>query len=418
MDGVARRPNSGSVEVERSPVVEEVKLLLELSRTITGSLDLQEVLDGSLKALRRLIGFDGGSIQLIVDDALMLVASDPPAPPEVYEFRLPIGEGFGGRVATTGEPIYSPDATTDERAHPEGRAKASTAGVRSYFAAPLIQSGRTIGIVQFDSTIVDAFPDYAQALVLAFVPTIAAAVQNAQMFARESRTIAELREAERLKNDFLAVVSHELRTPLTTVIGFAETMGLRAIDLEPEQVGDFARRIETAGRLLMRHIEDLLELSTIERGLMKIRVSSIDLFGALASWGTAEDLAPVAVEVDPALPPVAADPDRLAQVIGNLLSNARKFSPPGSLIRLTAHMEGEGVAISVVDEGRGIAPEMQELIFERFFQVEQAITRSTGGLGVGLYLVRRLCELMGCEVRVRSELGKGTTLTVLVPLAD
>jgi signal transduction histidine kinase len=100
------------------------------------------------------------------------------------------------------------------------------------------------------------------------------------------------------------------------------------------------------------------------------------------------------------------------------LSNARKFSPPGSLIRLTAHMEGEGVAISVVDEGRGIAPEMQELIFERFFQVEQAITRSTGGLGVGLYLVRRLCELMGCEVRVRSELGKGTTLTVLVPLAD
>src|SRR5947207_3370886 len=143
--------------------VDEPRLLLELTRDITSSLDLQEVLDRSLAGLRRIVDFDGGSIQLVRDGALQMVAAEPAATPEAYSYRLPLGQGFGGRVAVTGEPVYSPDATVDPRADAEGRAKASTAGVRSYFAAPLIVHGEPIGIVQIDCLRVDSFLQRAAA---------------------------------------------------------------------------------------------------------------------------------------------------------------------------------------------------------------------------------------------------------------
>src|SRR3979411_969330 len=166
------------------PAPDRSRVLLELIRDVTSTLDLQGVLDRSLVAIRRLIDFDGGSIQLIDGRALRMVAADPPAPPEADQFRLPIGEGFGGRVAATGEVVYSPDATIDERAHPEGRRKASTAGVRSYFAAPLISQGRPIGIIQIDSLTVDAFPPERQETVLAVLPSRSAAGQNALLYSR------------------------------------------------------------------------------------------------------------------------------------------------------------------------------------------------------------------------------------------
>src|SRR5258708_7680322 len=187
------------------PPPDRSRLLLELIRDVTSTLDLQEVLDRSLAALRRLIDFDGGSIQLIDGGALRMVAADPAAPPDAYQFRLPIGEGFGGRVAATGEVVYSPDATVDERAHPEGRQKASTAGVRSYLAAPLIVHGRPIGVIQIDSLTVDAFPSDRQATLLAFLPSVSAAVQNALLYASERDAVRRKEEGDRLKHDFLAV---------------------------------------------------------------------------------------------------------------------------------------------------------------------------------------------------------------------
>ncbi|HEX9774965.1 MAG TPA: ATP-binding protein [Actinomycetota bacterium] len=390
---------------------QEGRLLLELSRKVSTSLDVQEVLDLSLAALHQIINFDGGSIQFVEDGALRLVAAEPGATPEAYAFRLPLGEGFGGRVAVTGEPIYSPDATTDARAHPVGRAKASTAGVRSYFAAPLIEHGHPIGIVQFDSHVVDAFSAETQAQVIAFLPTITAAVQNARLFERELQTIERLRETQRLKNDFLAVGSHELRTPLTAIIGFAQTIADHSTDLDPELVTDMAQRIVQSSRSLQRIVEDLQLLSRLEEGARPaLRPVPVDALVAGELAGMEERDVRVSVARGPLL--ALADEERLARVLVELLSNASKHSPAGTPLEVSARKHGDAVEISVRNQGDPIPPERFAHIFDRFTQLQPADTRSGGGLGIGLYLARRLCESMNGSIAVASDEVAGTTFTV------
>jgi signal transduction histidine kinase len=399
--------------------LDESRLLLELTRKVSSTLDLQAVLDQSLAALRQLLDFDGGSIQLVDDGRLRLMAADPAAPAEAYEFRLPLGQGFGGRVVVSGEPVYSPDATVDLRAHPVGRAKASTPGVRSWFGAPLIFHGRVIGVVQIDSHLVDAFSPEAQALVLSFVPTMSAAVQNALLYRQERDALSRTNEFEKLKHDFVSLVSHELRTPLTAVTGFAATLSRHAHQLRPEAVAEMGSRIEAASRRLGLLVSDLLDISGIQRGALDVVVTTVSVDATIAQL-VEERVAPqhnLVVDIEPNLPPVHADPERLSQVLWKLVDNARKFSPDGSLIRVRAVRGDAHVMIAVDDEGRGIPPEHLARVFEPFFQVEEALTRSAGGLGTGLYLARQICEAMGAHLDVESEPGRGSTFTVRLPVA-
>lgn len=406
------------------------ELLLDLTRRLTSTLDLQEVLDLSLASLRSLIRFEGGSIQMVRDDALMIVAADPAPPPEVFHMRLPVGSGLGGRVVETGVAVYSGDVTDDPRVSQTLPATAVSGGVRSYFGAPLIAHGEVVGLVQIDSSDRDAFADDDRALVIAFVPTISAAVQNATLHAREQQTIEELREAERLKSDFMARVSHELRTPLTSIVGFGEL--LQRSLLEPDDVLDAGRRIAASGRRLQRLIEDLLSLSRIERGELSVSPVAIDLVAivydaAVLQMGSGPDAHRIVIRFDPGLPPVVTDPERLGQVLWVLLDNARKFSSLGTQIQIVASREQsreqddneEMVALSVIDQGRGINPSMLERIFQPFFQIEPASTRTAGGMGIGLYLARQLCRAMGGELTVRSDPSGGSSFTVrLRALAD
>ncbi|MFY9589028.1 MAG: GAF domain-containing sensor histidine kinase [Actinomycetota bacterium] len=394
-------------------ILEETRLLLDLSREVTSSLDLQQVLDKSLAGLRRLIPFGGGSIQLVAEDGLALAAADPPAPPAAYELRVPLGEGIGGRIAGSGEPIYVADVDTDDRVPPPSR-RALSRGVRSYFGVPLILQGHPIGIVQLDSPEVDGFPPESRALLLTFAPTIAAAVQNAQVFAREMSTISELRAAQQMKSDFLAMVSHELRTPLTTLTGFSELLAARAGTLSPELVAEFGQRMWRASRWLLRMIGDLLDLSQIERGTLVLDMRAIDVEAVIREVTSIDvrDERPIRILNRQEVPYVEADPGRLSQVLGNLLSNARKFSPPAAPIELETAYRAGRVGITVRDHGRGIARDQLGRIFDAFVQGDEATTREAGGMGTGLYIVKNLCDRMGATVEVESDLGVGSTFTV------
>lgn len=166
----------------------DTRALLDLSREVTGTLDLQEVLDRSFLALRRLMDFDGGAIQLIEDGALRAVAAEPELSEEAKAVRIPVGTGVSGGIAATGEAVYIPDITVDDRVHPDGRKAGLSGGVRSYFGVPLIMGGEPIGVVQVDSRRIDAFDQDTRDTVLAFVPTIAAAVTQARSFLRERDT--------------------------------------------------------------------------------------------------------------------------------------------------------------------------------------------------------------------------------------
>jgi len=389
--------------------------LLALSRTVTGTLDLQEVLDESFVALRRMISFDGGAIQLIEDGCLRAAATDPPAPPEAYTVRIPVGAGVSGVIAETGEPIYIPDITVDPRVHPDGRKKGLSGGVRSYFGAPLIEHGVPVGVVQIDSTRVDAFGLVERELVLSFLPTISAAVQNARLFEAEQRAHEHIRELERLQRDFLAMVSHELHTPLVKIIGFGDILAKGAAHSASE-VQQLGEKIGAAGKHLARLIGDVVDVAGIGTVAnptepVPTQVATLiqsALAGVPDAWAER-----VTVTIDPAAAEIHVDPGLLARVLGFLLDNALKFSDRAVEVAATP-VAPTTVELAVRDSGEGIRPELLDRVFDRFFQADPSSTRRHGGMGVGLFLARTFCERMGHELRLQSTPGAGTVATVAV----
>ena len=404
---------------ERAPALDQTRLLLELSREITRSLDLQEVLDTSFRALRRLVEFGGGSIQLIEDGALVPAATDPPMSEEARHVRIPIGKGISGTIAATAESIYIPDILLDPRVPPASARKGVSPGVRSYFGVPLILHGRPEGVLQIDSPNVDAFGAEARACVLMLVPAIAAAVQNALLFDRERAALQRLQETEQQQRDFVAIVSHELRTPITSVSGFGLTLAEHANELEPELISDMGFRIWRASRRLERMMGDLLDLSQIERGMLNAEPTPTDIEPILRQSvrEQSNDTHPIVLNLQEPLPKALVDGDRLHQIVGNLLSNARKFSPEQSEIEVIARADGDAIALTIADHGKGIPHDLLNRVFDRFFQTEAAATRSAGGLGIGLYLVKQLCERMDATIEVDSEVGRGTRFTARLPVA-
>ncbi len=232
-----------------------------------------------------------------------------------------------------------------------------------------------------------------------------------------------LYEANRVKSEFLASVSHELRTPLTSIIGFAEL--LRET---PQGDGDprtlrYAENILISGRILLEIINDLLDLAKIEAGRTELRLESVALAGLCATL--LDHVRPLAdrkrltleLAAEDGLPPVTTDPGKLRQILFNLLSNAIKFSPEGGLVRLSARRDGDSrVHLAVRDTGPGIATEHQQLIFEKFRQIDQSATREHHGTGLGLAIAKELTQLLGGEIGVESEPGQGATFWVLLPI--
>jgi signal transduction histidine kinase len=230
-----------------------------------------------------------------------------------------------------------------------------------------------------------------------------------------------LYESNRLKSDFLARISHELRTPLHSILGFSEVLqGAAGLsDKQQRWVGN----IRTSGEQLMNLINDILDLAKIEAGKMQVSVGTFDVVDACE--GVLTMFRPMAEKKNidlrgvfaPALPKARQDRVKVQQILNNLISNAIKFTPEGGRVLLEAGVEGAYMVLSVRDTGVGIAPEEQELVFEKFRQAGTLMTREHGGTGLGLSIVRELSKLLGGEVTLQSELGRGSTFVVRLPLA-
>jgi signal transduction histidine kinase/CheY-like chemotaxis protein len=239
-----------------------------------------------------------------------------------------------------------------------------------------------------------------------------------------------IEEANRAKSQFLASMSHELRTPLNSIIGFSEILGEKLSSGMEPRYQRFLANILSSGRHLLGLINNILDLSKIEAGKMELilepsSASDVVLGVASVMHGTAS-VRNVHLDVDlPAdLPPIVVDPPRVKQILYNLVANAVKFSQPGSAVRLAARsvpaeespLGEQALLLEVEDHGMGIRREDQELIFEEFRQVDGGTTRNMGGTGLGLALVKRFAEMHGGVVRVDSELGRGSTFRVFLPL--
>ena len=237
---------------------------------------------------------------------------------------------------------------------------------------------------------------------------------------RTARSQAE--EANRLKDEFLATVSHELRTPLNAILGWAQI--LRQHRGTEAQLQEGLAIVERSARAQTRLVDDLLDLGLIVTGKVRLEIQPLNL-EPVVRW-VVETMQPAAdakgvqlvKALAPSTGPVTGDPHRLQQILGNLISNAIKFTPQGGRVLVSLERVGSNVEISVSDTGIGIDPEFVPHVFDRFRQADSSTTRQYGGMGIGLSIVKSLVELQGGTVQVRSEgLNQGATFIVLFPLA-
>jgi signal transduction histidine kinase len=227
-------------------------------------------------------------------------------------------------------------------------------------------------------------------------------------------------ESNRLKSDFLATMSHELRTPLNSILGFSDV--LAGSDLFNDKQKRWVQNIQSSGQKLLNLINDILDLAKIEAGKMQVRLEDFSLYDVCE--GLLNMFRPMAEkknidlrsQIEQEIPVLRQDMTKFQQILENLLSNAVKFTPEGGRVLLRAEADARHVVITVQDTGVGIAPEEQELVFQKFRQSGNPLTREHAGTGLGLSIVRELCKLLGGEILLHSELGRGSTFTVRLPL--
>jgi signal transduction histidine kinase len=246
------------------------------------------------------------------------------------------------------------------------------------------------------------------------------------MAASLERTLADLEErnktlveSEQTKSELVSNVSHELRTPLASVLGFSSLMLDR--ELPPDEMRRYLEVIRAEARRLAELLNDLLDIQRIEQGTIELRLEEVDLNDLLAAQVTlySAQSASHELRLDPADDPLVVwgDRDRLAQVIGNVLSNAIKYSPEGGAVDVSASLVGDEAWIWVRDEGLGIPTEHQQRIFTKFFRGDVGRERGISGTGLGLVLARQIVEAHGGEIGFESSEGEGSTFWVQFPAA-
>jgi signal transduction histidine kinase len=289
-------------------------------------------------------------------------------------------------------------------------------------AVPLLREDRILGALTVVRKSAGAFPPAVIALLKTFASQSALAIQNARLFRELEDKRRELEVANRHKSEFLANMSHELRTPLNSVIGFSDVLLERMFGELNEKQADYLEDIRSSGEHLLSLINDILDLSKIEAGRMELALSTFDPGVTLENTVTlvreraARDGVELDLEVDDRLTAWTADERKFKQIVLNLVSNAVKFTPQGGKVTVRASCSDGGMEVAVTDNGVGISPEDQALVFEEFRQVGADYTTKVEGTGLGLALTRKLVELHGGRIWVESDKGKGSTFTFTLPL--
>jgi two-component system, OmpR family, phosphate regulon sensor histidine kinase PhoR len=234
---------------------------------------------------------------------------------------------------------------------------------------------------------------------------------------------SEVAAAEQMRVDFVANASHELRTPLATLIGYTETLREQAEEIDSATRERFLSVVHDEARRMQRIVEDLISLSRIEAEKLIAPIDAVALRPLIehaleSARRTADDRgSTLASDVANDLPEIAADRSQVLQLLDNLVMNALRYGEPGTPVTISAHGEGPMVHLEVRDEGEGIAPEHIQRVTERFYRVDTSRSRSLGGTGLGLSIVKHIVERHRGRLNIESELGKGTSVHVLLPVA-
>jgi PAS domain S-box-containing protein len=390
-------------------------LLVEAAGRLTASLDPAAVRATVLDLSNRLIAADAYAIWRLDPESDDWLVTDSAGLSSAFlqdHARIPAG------VAMAGKPIVAEDVL-EAAALESRRAVYRAEGIASLLAVPLRTHGHVTGTLVFYYRTRRRLDDVTVRVASAVADLAGAALGTADLYARETASRQRAEEADRRKDEFIAMLAHELRNPLAPLRNSLQI--IRLADHDPAMMDRARDMMDRQVTHLARMVDDLLDASRITLGKVRLRAERLDL-ATVARQVVADRRAEAdakGVALDARTPTdvwVNGDPTRLAQILDNLLTNALKFTPAGGRVEVRIEPTDGQAAMIVRDSGAGIGPDMLPRLFQTFAQADRTLDRSAGGLGLGLAIVKGLTELHGGTVRAESAgLGRGATFTVTIP---
>lgn len=423
---------------------EYLAALHETTLGLMSRLEVSDLLEALIVRAGQLLGTPHGFIYLVEAGGTVLERKvGVGCFAEYIGDRLKPGEGLAGQVWQTGQPL----TVADYDAWPGRAAHLAYNLIGTAVGVPLtqhtntdIQATEVIGVIGLASEVTSpqTFGKDEIELLSRFAQLASIALDNARLYTAAQQEIAEHKltqaalekakeaaeAANRYKSTFLANMSHELRTPLNAIIGYSEMLQEEAAETEQIEFIPDLNKINTAGKHLLTLIDDILDLSKIEAGKVELFLETFDIEAALKDIvDTIQPLVEknqniLTVKVDPDLGTMSADLTKVRQAVFNLLSNACKFTNQGQITLTVERQRGDPtdtVIFVVTDTGIGMSFTQTERLFQEFTQADTSTTRKYGGTGLGLAISRRFCEMMGGDISVKSEVGRGSTFTIRLP---
>jgi signal transduction histidine kinase/HAMP domain-containing protein len=393
-----------------------MQLLHEINSAINATLDRQVLLDTLVQKIGLLLPYSATSVHLLNPASGKLEATAWQClhhKNEVPTFTAPLSDDVFGRKA----PVLVRNFQNDRRIEaPELFLKR---GLISYAGIPLITEGEILGVLGFYTKTESVFPDEEVDFLVTLAGEVATALRKSQLYGELKTQAERLEKANAAKDEFLSVMSHELRTPLNVIMGYAQVMSSGYMgDVTPDQEKSLKKLMLHADDLL-HMINDILQAGRIQSGLIDVELETLSVNGFLAEMESAYEFrskqgVALVWQGPSSLLTFDTDRSKLKHIVQNLVNNAVKFTEEGS-VTVTVRRINEAVEFKVEDTGIGIPGDSLTTIFEMFRQADSSKTRTYGGTGVGLFIVKKFTEALSGQVYVKSVVGKGTTFTLTFP---
>jgi signal transduction histidine kinase len=395
--------------------------LLEVCRNLSANLDYEPLLQSIIEVTSELTHSESSSIMVYEQETLSLrfVAAPFHILDSLKTINVPLDRSVAGTVFTTGQPMALHHAERDKRIF-RMVDKELNENTNSLLAVPLMFHGMSIGVMEAMNKLNNAHYTEEDIRILETLASQAAiAIQNHRVLDDAQQAYRKVMELDRMKSDFVAIFSHELRTPLGVVLGHASLLQDN-VDKEMRKEVDIIVR---SSMRLKEILEQFSNIDQIELGLTRLHRTRVAIAPLIPEVvGAFQELAKekqITIKIDiPHEAPlfVQGDAEKIGIALRNLVKNALTFSNEGGQVRVRAEEVPGYVKISVIDNGIGIPTSEQEKIFQRFYQVEKHMTRTHGGMGLGLSITKDMVEMHGGRIWVESVEGKGSRFTFLLPL--
>lgn len=411
---------------------QQLLTILEIAKIVATERDLDRMMQGLLRCLVEKLEVTDAGVLLTYDPAdgrLAVKAAQGYDSSFLQHIRLMPGEAVSGKAFESSQAqVYStPEAVAAAREDMSlenrewfARAALGLEQAQSAISLPLITSQARVGVLILENRRKPhAFGPSELTFFQHVADLIALSIENFRL--REELQAAQaLSEANRLKAELISTLAHEMRTPLTSIKGYSTALLMEEASFSPETQREFLEIIDEECDVLQDLVHDLLESSIIDAGFLKLEVQPVILPRLVRV--VVDDIARrsrlhrLVVDFPEDFPLVEADPDRIMQVLRNLLDNAVKYSPDGGLVVVRGEVRPDHVVISVADQGVGIAPEHLNRLFEKFFRIKSGLGRHVVGSGLGLPIARTIVESHGGQIWAESQVGQGSTFYFTLPL--